>query len=104
MRKSVLCAIIAFTCVWAAQAQKSQNDTVLVRSNNIKFDVETFESESGKFHTDYLALIDGVWYHTNKTSYEKYFKIKKFGGNPNVFFVKPKSEGKVKSNPKVIVL
>ena len=104
MRKSILCAIIAFTCVWAAQAQKVQNDTILVRSSNIKFDVETFESESGKFHTDYLALIDGVWYHTNKTSYEKFLKIKRFGGTPNVFFVKPRNESKVKSNPKVIVL
>ena len=103
MRKAMLCAIIALSCGWVAQAQKSQNDTILVKSLNIKFDKETYESKTGKSKTDYLALIDGEWYYTNKTSYEKYFKIRKFGGTPNVFFVKPK-ESKVKSTPKVIVL
>lgn len=102
MRKAMLCAIIALSCVWAAQAQKSQNDTILV-TVPVKFDKETYESKTGKSKTDYLVLIEGEWYYTNKTSYDRYLTCKKFGGNPNVFFVKPK-DSKVKSTPRVIVL
>lgn len=103
MKKFIVCAIIALSCVGAFAAQKSQNDTVLVRSASIKFDVEFYESKTGKTHIDYLCLIDGEWYHTNKTSYDRYNTCKKFGGKPNVFWVKPK-DTKVKTLPKVIVL
>jgi len=103
MKKAILCAIIALTCGWAAQAQKSQNDTVLVRSTNVKVSKETYETKEGKSKVDYLVLIDGEWYYTNKSSYDKYMKVKRLGGIPNVFFVKPK-ESKVKVTPKVIVL
>ena len=103
MKKLAICAIIAFSCVWVAQAQAGQNDTILVVSNNVRIEKETFESTTGKFHVNYLALIDGEWYYTNKSSYDRYYKCKKFGGKPNLFFVKPK-ESKVKTVPRVIVL
>lgn len=95
--------LVASVIAGAQNAKVSEKDTVMVKYSSIKFDKETYESKTGKFRTDYLVLIDGNWYETNKTSYERYLKIKRFGGTPCVCFVKPK-ESKVKVTPKVIVL
>lgn len=95
--------LVASVIAGAQNTKVSEKDTVMVKYSSIKFDKETYESKTGKFKTDYLVLIDGTWYETNKTSYERYLKIKRFGGTPCVCFVKPK-ESKVKVTPRVIVL
>lgn len=105
MKKMIIGAmmLVASVIAGAQNTKVSEKDTVMIKYSSIRFDKETYESKTGKFKTDYLVLIDGTWYETNKTSYERYLKIKKFGGIPCVCFVKPK-ESKVKVTPKVIVL
>lgn len=105
MKKMIIGAmmLVASVIAGAQNTKVSEKDTVMVKYSSIKFDKETYESKTGKFKTDYLVLIDGTWYETTKTAYERYYKIKRFGGTPCVCFVKPK-ESKVKVTPKVIVL
>lgn len=100
---TIVVAMLVASVVANAQNVKAEKDTILVTSKSIRFDKESYESKTGKFRTDYLVLIDGEWYFTNKTSYDRYYACLRFGGKPNVFFVKPK-ESKVKTAPKVIVL
>ena len=95
--------LVASVIAGAQNTKVSEKDTTVVKYSSIKFDKETYESKTGKFKTDYLVLIDGTWYETNKSSYERYYLIKRYGGIPCVVFVKPK-ESKVKVTPKVIVL
>ena len=106
MKKIIIVALMLLGGVYAAGAQTtktSEKDTILVKAANVKFSKETYETSKGKSKTDYLVLINGEWYSTNKTSYEKYMTICRLGGTPNLYFVKPK-ESKVKVTPKVIVL
>lgn len=106
MKKIIIVALMLLGEAFVAGAQttkESVKDTVLITSSNIKFSKETYETEKGKSKTDYLVLVDGEWYYTNKSSYNKYLSIERLGGTLNAYFVKPK-DSKVKSTPKVIVL
>lgn len=99
----VLTMLIISIAASGQTTKVSQKDTILVTSTNIKLSKETYEVKDGEFRVSYFALIDGEWYYTTKSSYTKYMTIKRLGGTPNVYFVKPR-ETKVKTTPKVIVL
>lgn len=90
MKKFIIVAILLVASMTAgAQTTKvsEKADTVVVKAM-VKFDKETFESKTGKAQTNYLVLVNGVWYKTTKTSYERYFTIKRNGGTPCVVFIK----------------
>lgn len=91
MKKFIIGAILLVASMTAgAQTTKvsEKADTTTVKSVNVKFDKETFESKTGKAQVTYIVLIDGKWYKTTKTSYERYFTIKRNGGTPCIVFIK----------------
>lgn len=80
----MLIAVIALGAITAgAQPTKVAADTTIVRTV-VKFDKETFEGSKGTHKETYQVLVDGKWYSTTKASYERYYLIKRFGGQPCV--------------------
>jgi hypothetical protein len=98
MKKLMLIAAIVLGAINAgAQTTKVSADTTIVKSV-VRFDKETFEGSKGTHKETYQVLVDGKWYSTTKTAYDRYFTIKRFGGQPCVAYVK---KGK---NVRIIVL
>ena len=88
MKKLMLIAAIVLGAINAgAQPTKVAADTTIVKTS-VKFDKETFEGSKGTYKETYQVLIEGKWYPTNKVSYERYFLIKRYGGQPCVVFIK----------------
>ena len=97
MKKLVIAAVILGMINAGVKPTKVVNDTTVIKSN-VRFDKETFVGNKGSYKETYQVLVDGKWYSTTKTSYERYFLIKKYNGIPTVVFVKSKN------NTKVVVL
>lgn len=69
-----------------------QNDTTKVATPNIKFDkVEYVSKKTAEVKTEYIVVLDGKEYKTNKTSYERYRLIRRMGGVPCVVKITTKS-------------
>lgn len=104
MKRIVTIAAIVLGMVAAAQVCKAENDTTLVKSSNIRWDVETTtSSKTGKTTTDVIVQVDGTWYRSNKTSYTRYHTIKKYGGQPCVVNVRNRSS-KTDDKGRIVVL
>lgn len=82
MKKAMISAVLLTAlCVSA----KAQNDTTKVATSNPKWDkVEYTSKKTNEVKTEYVVIIGGKEYKTNKTSYERYRLIVKFGGTPCV--------------------
>ena len=87
MKKLLIIAVMVLGTIAASGQNKVQKDTVVVKTA-VKFDKETFEGSKGSFKETYQVFMDGKWYSTTKTSYERYFTIKRYGGTPTVVAVK----------------
>lgn len=74
------------------------SDTVVVRSP-IHFETETVVSKTGKPVVNVYAVVNGVYYDSNKTSVKKYNTIRRLGGIPTVVLI---TTGKTKK--RVVVL
>lgn len=69
-----------------------QNDTTLVKTANPKWDkVEYVSKKTGEVKTEYIVIVDGKEYRSNKTSSERYALIRRFGGVPCVVKITTKS-------------
>lgn len=97
----IIAAIVLGTINAGAQTTKVSNDTTVIRSV-VRFDKETFVGDKGTHKESYQVLVNREWYPTTKTSYERYFTIKKYGGVPCVVFITPKN--KSNATPRVAVL
>ena len=98
MKKLLLIAAIVLGAINAgAEPTKVAADTTVVKTS-VRFDKETFVGDKGNFKETYQVLVNGKWYPTNKSSYERYFLIKRYGGQPCVVFIKKDK------NVRVIVL
>jgi len=84
----IIAAIVLGAINASAEPTKvAQKDTVVI-SSTVKFDKETFVSDKGNYKESYQVQVDGKWYYTTKTSYERYYTILRYGGTPTVAFVK----------------
>ena len=83
MKRAIIIAVaLAVGCIASAQ-----NDTTVVRSTNIKFDIETYKSDKGNTKTNVCCTIDGRTYPSAKCYAERYATAKRFGCIPNVAIV-----------------
>lgn len=83
----LIAAIVLGAINAGAQTTKVSADTTVIRTT-VRFDKETFEGSKGTHKETYQVLVDGKWYPTTKTSYERYFLIKRFGMQPCVVYIK----------------
>lgn len=83
----IIAAIVLGAINASAEPTKVAKDTTVIKSV-VKFDKETFEGSKGTHKETYQVLVDGKWYYTTKSSYERYYLIKKYGGTPVVVFIK----------------
>lgn len=79
----LIAAIVLGTINAGAEPTKVAADTTIVKTA-VRFDKETFEGSKGTHKETYQVLVDGKWYSTTKASYERYYLIKRFGGQPCV--------------------
>ena len=75
------------------------SDTVVVNTN-VRFDVETVVSKTGKTTEHVYAVVDNVYYDSNKTSMQRYNAIRRFNGIPTVVLI---TTGKTRKQ-RIIVL
>lgn len=97
-RVIITIAVLAIAGAVSASAQntKSQNDTTIVNSGNIKWDKVTYIADNAKVEnkTEYVCVIDGEAHHTNKTSYERAKLAERFKARPIVARITNKSNPK----------
>lgn len=96
MKNKIIFTILA---VLIATVSYAQCDTVAIKAP-IRFDTETIVTKSGKSTEKFYAIYNGETYDSNKTSMNRYYTIRKFGGQPcAVLITNKKSKTK-----KIIVL
>lgn len=93
--KKLIFVLIALVISLIANAQ---NDTTVVNNNKVTFEKEEYYADdkynepNRKVKVEYYVLYDGESYPTNKTSYNRYYTIMKYNGQPLVAIITNKNK------------